>query len=129
MSDVPDRSTKSTNPCRTHARIPLTFQLTTRVGRDDVPAGHERTAEFLGRVHGKRLLAIHGDVPDHVDHPFSAGRGVRPAPGTRPPLRPRRDQPAVRAEYGLTDTDNSDTQDIVDESDWRDDAWRAAGGH
>ena len=34
---------------------------------------------------------------------------------------------AVRAEYGLTDTDNSDTQDIVDESDWRDDAWRAAG--
>ena len=39
---------------------------------------------------------------------------------------------AVRAEYGLTDTDNSDnsdTQDIVDESDWRDDAWRAEGGH
>ena len=36
---------------------------------------------------------------------------------------------AVRAEYGLTDTDNSDTQEIVDESDWRDDAWRAEGGH
>ena len=36
---------------------------------------------------------------------------------------------AVRAEYGLTDTDNSDTQDIVDGSDWRDDAWRAEGGH
>ena len=35
---------------------------------------------------------------------------------------------AVRAEYGLTDTDNSDTQEIVDESDWRDDAWRAKGG-
>ena len=35
---------------------------------------------------------------------------------------------AVRAEYGLTDTENSDTQDIVDGSDWRDDAWRAAGG-
>ena len=35
---------------------------------------------------------------------------------------------AVRAEYGLTDTDNSDTQDIVDASDWRDDAWRAEGG-
>ena len=35
---------------------------------------------------------------------------------------------AVRAAYGLTDTDNSDTQDIVDESDWRDDAWRAEGG-
>ena len=27
----PDRSTKSTNPCRTPARIPLTFQLTTRI--------------------------------------------------------------------------------------------------
>ena len=26
-----DRSTKPTNPCRTHARIPLTFQLTTRI--------------------------------------------------------------------------------------------------
>ena len=24
-----------------------------------------------------RLLAIHRDVPDHVDHPFSSGRGVR----------------------------------------------------
>ncbi len=35
---------------------------------------------------------------------------------------------AVHAEYGLTDTDNSDTADIVDESDWRDDAWRAEGG-
>ena len=35
---------------------------------------------------------------------------------------------AVRAAYGLTDTDNSDTQDIVDGSDWRDDAWRAEGG-
>ena len=34
----------------------------------------------------------------------------------------------VRAEYGLTDTDNSDTEDIVDESDWRDAAWRAEGG-
>ena len=34
---------------------------------------------------------------------------------------------AVRAEYGLTDTDNS--EDIVDESDWRDDAWRAEGGN
>ena len=28
---APDRSTTSTNPCRTHARIPLTFQLTTRI--------------------------------------------------------------------------------------------------
>ena len=34
---------------------------------------------------------------------------------------------AVRAAYGLTDTDNSDTQDIVDGSDWRDAAWRAEG--
>ena len=36
---------------------------------------------------------------------------------------------AVRAAYGLTDTDNSDTQDIVDGSDWRDGAWRAEGGN
>ena len=35
---------------------------------------------------------------------------------------------AVRAEYGLTDTENSDTQDIVDGSEWRDAAWRAEGG-
>ena len=35
---------------------------------------------------------------------------------------------AVRAAYGLTDTDNSDTEDIVDESDWRDAAWRAEEG-
>ena len=35
---------------------------------------------------------------------------------------------AVRAEYGLTDTDNTDTQDIVDGSDWRDATWRAEGG-
>ena len=34
----------------------------------------------------------------------------------------------VRAAYGLTDTDNSDTQDIVDGSDWRDARWRAEGG-
>ena len=36
---------------------------------------------------------------------------------------------AVRAEYGLTDTANSDTQDIVDESDWRDDAWRCTSSN
>ena len=40
--------------------------------------GQERLAQFLGRIHGKRILAIHSDVPDHVDHPFSSGRGVRP---------------------------------------------------
>ena len=33
----------------------------------------------------------------------------------------------VRAEYGLTDTDNSDTQDVVDESDWRDGPARGCG--
>ena len=48
------------------------------IGRDDVPAGQEGAAQFLGCVHGKRRLAIHSDVPDHVDHPFSSGRGVRP---------------------------------------------------
>ena len=35
---------------------------------------------------------------------------------------------AVRAAYGFTDTDNADTQEIVDGSDWRDDAWFAEGG-
>ena len=34
----------------------------------------------------------------------------------------------VLAEYGLTDTDNTDSHDIVDGSTWRDDAWRAGGG-
>ena len=34
----------------------------------------------------------------------------------------------VRAAYGLTDTDNTDSQDIVDGSDWRDETWRAEGG-
>ena len=29
----------------------------------------------------------------------------------------------VRADYGLTETENSDTQDIVDGSDWCDAAW------
>ena len=29
----------------------------------------------------------------------------------------------ARADYGLTETENSDTQDIVDGSDWRDAAW------
>ena len=46
-----------------------------RVGRDDVPAGQERPPQFLGRVHGKRRLAVNGDVSDHVDHPFSSRRG------------------------------------------------------
>ena len=35
---------------------------------------------------------------------------------------------AVRAAYGLTDTDNSDTEDTVNGSDWRDAKWRAEGG-
>ena len=35
---------------------------------------------------------------------------------------------AVRAEYGRTDTDNSDTQDIVDASDWRGATTRGAWG-
>ena len=55
------------------------------------------------------------------------GRGIGPRPlgpaGTS--SRPTR----CAREYGLTDTDNSDTQDIVDESDWRDDAWRTEGGN
>ena len=34
----------------------------------------------------------------------------------------------VRAAYGLTETTNTDSQDIVDGSDWRDETWRAEGG-
>ena len=29
----------------------------------------------------------------------------------------------VRTDYGLTETENSDSQDIVDGADWRDDEW------
>ena len=35
----------------------------------------------------------------------------------------------VLAEYGITDTDNSDTQEIVDGADWRGDTWRTEGGN
>ena len=34
----------------------------------------------------------------------------------------------VLAECGWTDTENADTQAIVDGADWRDDAWIAEGG-
>ena len=35
---------------------------------------------------------------------------------------------AVLAACGWTDTENADTQAIVDGADWRDDAWIAEGG-
>ena len=34
----------------------------------------------------------------------------------------------VLADYGLTDTEHFDPQDIVDGADGRDDTWRAEGG-
>ena len=34
----------------------------------------------------------------------------------------------VLAECGWTDTENADTQAIVDGADWRDDAWIGEGG-
>ena len=64
-------------------------------------------------VDGKEALAV--DTAEELGRALVTGRYVVASD-------------AVRAEYGLTDTDNSDTQDIVDASDWRDDAWRAEGG-
>ena len=65
-------------------------------------------------VNGEEALAV--DTAEELGRALLTGRYVVASD-------------AVRAAYGLTDTDNSDTQDIVDESDWRDDAWRAEGGH
>ena len=64
-------------------------------------------------VDGEAALAV--DTAEELGRALLTGRYVVASDG-------------VRAAYGLTDTENSDTQDIVDESDWRDNAWRAAGG-
>ena len=64
-------------------------------------------------VDGEKALAV--DTAEELGRALVTGRYVVASD-------------AVRAAYGLTDTDNSDTQEIVDASDWRDDAWRAAGG-
>ena len=80
------------------------------------PSRRERVVDMIRNitVDGEEALAV--DTAEELGRALLTGRYVVASD-------------AVRAEYGLTDTDNSDTQDIVDESDWRDDAWRAAGGN
>ena len=80
------------------------------------PSRRERVVDMIRNitVDGEEALAV--DTAEELGRALLTGRYVVASD-------------AVRAEYGLTDTDNSDTQDIVDESDWRDDAWRAEGGH
>ena len=79
------------------------------------PSRRERVVDMIRNitVDGKEALAV--DTAEELGRALLTGRYVVASD-------------AVRAEYGLTDTDNSDTQDIVDGSDWRDDAWRAEGG-
>ena len=80
------------------------------------PSRRERVVDMIRNitVDGEEALAV--DTAEELGRALLTGRYVVASD-------------AVRAAYGLTDTDNSDTQDIVDESDWRDDAWRAAGGN
>ena len=80
------------------------------------PSRRERVVDMIRNitVDGEAALAV--DTAEELGRALLTGRYVVASD-------------AVRAEYGLTDTDNSDTQDIVDESDWRDDAWRAEGGN
>ena len=79
------------------------------------PSRRERVVDMIRNisVDGEEALAV--DTAEELGRALLTGRYVVASE-------------AVRAEYGLTDTENSDTQDIVDGSDWRDDAWRAAGG-
>ena len=69
-----------------------------------------------------RTITVDGEDVLHVDTAEELGRALVSGLYVVAP-------DDVRAAYGLTDTDNSDTQDIVDGADWRDDAWRAEGGH
>ena len=80
------------------------------------PSRRERVVDMIRNitVDGEAALAV--DTAEELGRALLTGRYVVASD-------------AVRAAYGLTDTDNSDTQDIVDESDWRDDAWRAEGGN
>ena len=80
------------------------------------PSRREREVSMIRNitVDGEEALAV--DTAEELGRALLTGRYVVASD-------------AVRAEYGLTDTDNSDTEDIVDESDWRDDAWRAEGGN
>ena len=59
-------------------------------------------------VDGEPVLDV--DTVEDLDHTLTSGVYV---------LAPH----DVLTEDGLTDTENSDTQDIVDGSDWRDAAW------
>ena len=79
------------------------------------PSRRERVVDMIRNitVDGEAALAV--DTAEELGRALLTGRYVVASD-------------AVRAEYGLTDTENSDTQDIVDGSDWRDDAWRAEGG-
>ena len=79
------------------------------------PSQGERVVDMIRNitVDGEAALAV--DTAEELGRALLTGRYVLASD-------------AVRAEYGLTNTDNSDTQHIVDESDWRDDAWRAEGG-
>ena len=80
------------------------------------PSRRERVVDMIRNitVDGEAALAV--DTAEELGRALLTGRYVVASD-------------AVRAAYGLTDTDNSDTQDIVDASDWRDDAWRAEGGN
>ena len=79
------------------------------------PSRRERVVDIIRNitVDGEAALAV--DTAEELGRALLTGRYVVASD-------------AVRAEYGLTDTDNSDTEDIVDESDWRDAKWRAEGG-
>ena len=80
-----------------------------------IPSHRERVVDMIRHitVDGEDALAV--DTPEELGRALLTGLYVLASD-------------EVRAEYGLTDTDNTDTQDIVDGSDWRDDAWRAEGG-
>ena len=80
------------------------------------PSRRERVVDMIRNitVDGEEALAV--DTAEELGRALLTGRYVVASD-------------AVRAAYGLTDTENSDTEDIAKESDWRDDAWRAEGGN
>ncbi len=80
------------------------------------PSRKERVVDMIRNitVDGEEALAV--DTAEELGRALLTGRYVLASD-------------EVRAAYGLTDTDNSDTEDIAKESDWRDDAWRAEGGN
>ena len=70
------------------------------------PSRRERVVDMIRNitVDGEEALAV--DTAEELGRALLTGRYVVASD-------------AVLAEYGLTDTENSDTQDIVDGSDWR----------